>query len=249
MFSRKGGVVVAISALLAALFSPIALASPAAAAPDCDLGGFEIDGDKPVNCPPGVLDWDNVDFESTPDKADFATVYTYAQVGADGHYYLYVAWERTGDSGTGKYAIDLSFAGVNVGDDGSPQPIRTNGGVVAYINMNGGDEPELGQLCPYDDQATYPDDVNSDPGCTTDTTGFASAVGTITIDGEEGNFFEVGLDLTELADVVPGCPPVSDLATVYLRSITGGSAAGNLKGYVDPLTVTPPSTCGALEVT
>ncbi len=275
MLSRKGGVVVAISALLTALLSPIALASPAAAAPDCDLGGFEIDGDKPVNCPPGVLDWDNVDFDSTtqggtysasskdvddpstwssagstPDKADFKAVYTYAQVGADGHYYLYVAWERTGESGTGKYAIDLSFAGVNVADDGAPQPLHEEGGIVAYINMNGGDDPVLGQLCPYDDQADYPDDVNSDPGdCTTDTTGFASAVGIIEIDGEEGSFFEVGLDLTELADVTPGCPPVTDLATVYMRSITGGNAAGNLKGYVDPLTVTPPSTCGALEVT
>ena len=275
MFSRRQRTaLLASGALLAGLLAPFAVAAPAAAAENCDLGGFEIDGDKPVNCPPGVLDWDNVDFESTtqggtysaaskdvddpstwssagstPDKADFATVYTYAQVGADGHYYLYVAWERTGDSGTGKYAIDLSFAGVNVGDDGSPQPIRTNGGVVAYINMDGGNDPELGQLCPYDNQATYPDDVESDPDCSTDTTGFASAVGTTTIDGEEGSFFEVGLDLTELADVVPGCPPASDLATVYLRSITGGSAAGNLKGYVDPLTVTPPSTCGYLTVT
>ncbi|MBM7829504.1 type II secretory pathway pseudopilin PulG [Agromyces cerinus] len=275
MFSRKSVVAVAISALLTALLSPVLLVSPATAAPDCDLGGFEIDGDKPVNCPPGVLDWDNVDFDSTtqggtysasskdvddpstwssagstPDKADFKAVYSYAQVGADGHYYLYVAWERTGESGTGKYAIDLSFAGVNVADDGAPQPLHDEGGIVAYINMNGGDDPVLGQLCPYDDQADYPDNVNTDPGdCTTDTTGFASAVGIIDIDGEQGSFFEVGLDLTELADVAPGCPPVTDLATVYMRSITGGNAAGNLKGYVDPLTVTPPSTCGALEVT
>ncbi|MBM7829497.1 hypothetical protein JOE59_000202 [Agromyces cerinus] len=276
MFSRRQRTaLLASGALLAGLLTPFAVAAPAYAAEDCDLGGFEIDGDKPVNCPPGVLDWDNVDFDSTtqggtysasskdvddpstwssagstPDKADFKAVYSYAQVGADGHYYLYVAWERTGESGTGKYAIDLSFAGVNVADDGAPQPLHDEGGIVAYINMNGGDDPVLGQLCPYDDQADYPDNVNTDPGdCTTDTTGFASAVGIIDIDGEQGSFFEVGLDLTELADVAPGCPPVTDLATVYMRSITGGNAAGNLKGYVDPLTVTPPSTCGALEVT
>jgi Prealbumin-like fold domain len=271
---RRRTALLAAGALVAGLFAPVALAAPAYAAPNCDLGGFEIDGDTPVNCPPGEDDWASVDYAttdqggtysssskdvnnpsgwvaagSTPDKADFATVYTYAQVGDDGHYYLYVAWDRTGASGTGKYAIELSFDGINVVPTGNnnlptPQPIRDNGGVVAYITMNGGNAPLLGQLCPYEDQVGYPDNVNSDPGdCTTDTTGFASAI------GASGTFFEVGFDLTELADIVPDCPPATSEATVYMRSITGGSGDGNLKAFVSPLSVTPPSTCGYLDIT
>lgn len=269
MSGRKGGAFVAISALLAALFTPLLVASPASAAPDCDLGGFEIDGDLPVNCPPGIDDWNSVDFASTeqggtysasskdvdspttwtsagstPDKADFATVYTYAQVAADGHYYLYVAWDRTGVSGTAKYAIDLSYAGANLGPNGVPRPLHDEGGIVAYINMSGGSAPALGQLCAYDNQVDYPDNVNSDPGdCTTNTNGFASAI------GASGTFFEVGFDLTLLAGVAPGCPPLTDQATVYMRSITGGSGNGNLKAYVAPLAVDPPSTCGEVTVT
>ncbi|RXZ68274.1 prealbumin-like fold domain-containing protein [Agromyces albus] len=272
MFSRRQRTaLLAAGALVAGLFAPVAFAAPAYADPLCDLGDFEIDGNlTEQDCGDGFDDWLTPDIGftsteqggtysasskdvddpatwtsagSTPDKADFSKVYTLARV-VDGHYYLYVAWDRTGDSGTGKYAIDLSFAGENVAPDGTPQPLHNEGGVVAYINMAGGSAPTLGQLCPYVDQADYPDDVNSDPGdCTTDTTGFASAI------GPSGTFFEVGFDLTELAGIEPGCPPTEDAATVYMRSITGGSGDGNLKAYVAPLTVTPPSTCGFLTVT
>ena len=239
MSRRKSGAVVAIFALLAAVFNPLVVAGPALAAPVCDLGDFEIDGNlTEQDCPPGFDDWltPGIGFNSTeqggtysasskdvddpstwtsagstPDKADFSKVYTLARV-VDGHYYLYVAWDRTGASGTGKYAIDLNFADANLGPDGTPQPLHGDGGVVAYINMAGGSAPTLGQLCPYVDQADYPDDVNSDPGdCTTNTTGFASAI------GASGTFFEVGFDLTVLAGITPGCPPTEDAATVYMR--------------------------------
>ncbi|WP_022893694.1 prealbumin-like fold domain-containing protein [Agromyces subbeticus] len=271
MFSRRQRTaLLAAGALVAGLFAPVALAAPAYADPLCDLGDFEIDGNlTELDCETGFDDWDTpgIGFNSTeqggtysasskdvddpstwtsagstPDKADFSKVYTLARV-VDGHYFLFVGWDRTGDSGTGKYAIDLSYAGMNVAPDGTPQPLHDEGGVVAYINMAGGGAPTLGQLCEYADQAGYPDDVESDEGCTTDTSGFASAI------SDSGTFFEVGFDLTELTGIEPGCPPAEDAATVYMRSITGGSAAGNLKAYVAPLTVTPPSTCGYLTVT
>ena len=50
MFSRRQRVaLLAAGALVTGLFAPVALAAPAYAAEDCDLGGFEIDGDTPVN--------------------------------------------------------------------------------------------------------------------------------------------------------------------------------------------------------
>lgn len=271
MFSRRQRTaLLASGALLAGLLTPFAVAAPAYAAPDCDLGGFEIDGDLPVNCPPGVEDWDNVPFATTdtvgtysaadkdiddpigwssagetPGKTTFTKVYTYAKVGADDHYYLYVAWDREHDSGTGQYAIELTFAEDRVGPDGAPQPVRDTGGIVSYIETQGGDDPQLGQLCTYDNLAGYPDSVfNGGADCTTNTTGFASTVGT----GPDGDFFEVGFDLTVLAGVEPGCPAGEEAATVYMRSITGNSSQGNLKGYVAPLEVVPPSTCGIVVV-
>jgi hypothetical protein len=143
VFSRRQRIaLLAAGALVTGLFAPVALAAPAFAAPVCDLGDFEIDGNlTEQDCPPGFDDWltPGIGFNSTeqggtysasskdvndpstwtsagstPDKADFSKVYTLARV-VDGHYYLYVAWDRTGASGTGKYAIDLSFAGANLG--------------------------------------------------------------------------------------------------------------------------------------
>ncbi len=157
---------------------------------------------------------------------------------------MYVGWTRTQNSGTAKYVLDLTFSDARFGPDGAPQPDHGAGGVVTYIEMDGGDPPVLGQLCPYDSQTGYPDAVNPlADGCTDEITGFASAV------SEDGTFFEVSLDLTEFADIEPDCPPSESVATLYLRSLTGGNDAGNLKGFVDPLGLTPPSTCGYLSIT
>src|SRR4029077_7694262 len=57
-----------------------------------------------------------------------------------------------------------------------------------------------------------------------------------------GAFFEVALDVTALTGITPSCPGAS-ASSVYLRSITGQTHNGNLKGYMAPLTVAPDSTC------
>src|SRR6185437_11490306 len=55
-------------------------------------------------------------------------------------------------------------------------------------------------------------------------------------------FFEVALDITTLTGIAPSCPGAA-AASVYLRSITGQTHNGNLKGYMAPLSVAPDSTC------
>jgi uncharacterized repeat protein (TIGR01451 family) len=52
----------------------------------------------------------------------------------------------------------------------------------------------------------------------------------------------VALDVTALTGIAPSCPGPS-AASVYLRSITGQTSNGNLKGYMAPLSVAPDSTC------
>ncbi|MBT2517471.1 hypothetical protein J7E29_08510 [Streptomyces sp. ISL-90] len=259
---RQRTALLAAGALVAGLIAPVALAAPAYAAVTCDVGGFEIDGNVIAeDCAPGFDDWDNVAYASTtqggtysasskededpatwtsagntPDKGTFAEVFSFARI-ADGDYFTYVAWTRDNNTGTGGYAIEITNAGERVADDGTPQPDRSLGGSVFYIEMQGADLPVFLEGCVYTSAADFPGD------CSSDETGYFAEI------SDDGLFFEIGLNLTELSGVAPGCPPVSESTTVYVRSQTGQpSTEGNLKGYVAPLQVDPPSTCGEILV-
>lgn len=257
------------SALAAPQEDPIALAVVCGGL----NGGFEIDGNyAPGDCG-GNKDWTSVSYQTTttvgtyqvvkdnsdpagwssgggtPPKIDFERVYSFAETIGD-DYFLNVAWEREQTSGTGGYVIEVTNAGTNSGN-GVPQPDRSNGGVVFYITTHGSSAPVLLQSCVYTSQATYPGT------CSAGTGGFIGAVNNEELTSpfgapiEIGGFFEVGLNVTELTGgaVHPGCPAAAD-ATLYMRSFTGQNfgPTGNLKGWVGPLTVEPPSTCGSLTI-
>jgi LPXTG-motif cell wall-anchored protein len=254
--------------VLAGVFSTVMLAGPANAVENCDFDGFEVDGDTPANCDPIIFDdWDTVgpDFVdsnggtysasskdiqdpagwtaagNTPDKADIETIASFTRIGADGHTYLYLGWTRENNTGTGKYAIELTNAGANsvlTGDDVlTPQPIRSEGGVVAYVQFQGADLPVLEQICSYDDQASYPDSTNFDAtNCNAvDEEDFASGI------ADDGLFFEVAFDLTAILGLEASCPPGD--VTAYLRGVTGGADHGNLKAFAEPITAPGPSNC------
>ncbi|WP_169580740.1 SpaA isopeptide-forming pilin-related protein [Microbacterium thalassium] len=247
------------------------------AAPCLLQGGFEIDGNYLANeC--GGLDWSNVDFSSTtqggtyqtsnkdddddtttwtssgstPPKGDFERVYSYSTtVGSE--YFLQFGWERGQEAGTGGYLIEVTNAGARTAADGTPQPIRTSGGAVFVITTQGGAAPVLRYVCVYTSATNYPGTCTEYDG----SGGFISAVNDTDLTNPfdetvlAGAFFEIGLNVTELTDgvVTPGCPAATD-ATAYVRSFTGNIASTqkNLKGYVAPLAVDPPSTCGSLTI-
>ncbi|WP_341994217.1 hypothetical protein MRBLWH7_002099 [Microbacterium sp. LWH7-1.2] len=259
-----------------------ALAAPAEdvitpLAVSCTLNGtFEIDADyEPGTC--GGNDWTNVAHDeatqggtyqtsnkddsdpagwtssgSTPPKGDFARVYSYAQ-SVGGNYYLDFAWERSQENGTGGYLIEVTNAGATTAPDGTPQPNRTNGGVLFVITTQGGGAPVLYQTCTYTSVDDYPGVCVPYDG-----SGFISVVNDAPVTnpyGEvlpAGQFFEIGINVTDLTNgvVKPGCPAPS-AATAYMRSFTGQLAdpSKNLKGYIEPLTVAPPSTCVPLTAT
>ncbi|MHC2997818.1 MSCRAMM family protein, partial [Microbacterium sp. HJ5] len=247
------------------------------AAPCIVQGGFEIDGNYAAGDCAGA-DWSNVNFSSTtqggtyntsnkdddedttewdssgntPPKGDFQRVYSYSTtVGSE--YFLQFGWERGQEAGTGGYLIEVTNAGARTASDGTPQPIRDNGGAVFVITTQGGAAPVLRFVCLYTDAEDYPGTCTAYDG----SGGFVSAVSDTNLTnpfGENllaGAFFEIGLNVTELTDgvVTPGCPAATD-ATAYVRSFTGNIASDskNLKGYVAPLTVDPPSTCGSLTI-
>jgi uncharacterized repeat protein (TIGR01451 family) len=242
----------------------------------CDLvGGFEIDGNYAAgDC--GGTDWtsggysssavvgtykvvkdnsDPSDWETgggTPPKIDFIRNYTKADT-VGGDYFLWVGWDREQTSGTGGYVIEVTNAGVNFGPDGAPQPIRSSGGAVFYITTQGSSPPVLLQACVYTSTANYPGTCDASPTAA----GFVGAVSTEDLTNpfgqsiEAGGFFEVGMNVTELTNgvVQPGCP-APEAATAYQRSFTGNNfgPTGNLKGFVGPSVVEPPSTCGSLTI-
>jgi uncharacterized repeat protein (TIGR01451 family) len=250
-----------------------ATASQAAPQACTVAGGFEIDGDMTAGtatCAPAGLDWnstppltvqatnqggtyktagkdggDPTTWQSsgaTPNKADFSQAYATSHI-ANNHFFAYVAWERTDTTGTQGYAIEVDNSPARVAADGTPQPDRSNGGTVFYLSANGSNPPIFDGECTFTSQATYGTQCDNNQANLT----FAINQNAITdpisnTNQIAGSFFEVALDITGLNGVVPSCPGAA-ATTVYLRSITGQTFNGNLKGYMQPLQVKPDSTC------
>ncbi len=268
----------AASAALVTAAAVVWVAAPAHAASPCPVpGGFEIDGDMTHStCDPAGDDWNTSSIDvtsttqggtystsgkddgdpsgwsstgSTPDKTDFERAYATSRI-VGGHYYVFVAWERTNTTGTQGYAIEIDNSGANIGSDGhTPQPDRSSGGSVFYISSQGAAAPKFASACSFTSQSNYGDT------CTTSDASISSAINTTSISDPiagtaqaAGSFFEVALDITALTGKGPSCPGAS-AASVYLRSVTGQVDNGNLKGYLAPLEVAPDSTCVAPSVT
>ena len=182
---------------------------------------------------------------STPDKTNFSHAYATSRVvnvGGKPHFFVFVAWERTSTSGTQGYAIEITNAGANVAADGTPQPKRGSGGSVFYISSQGSSAPQFDSACSYTSQSNYGQTCTS----SSPAAGVTAAINTATISDPLNNtsqpagaFFEVALDVTTLTGITPSCPGPS-AASVYLRSITGQTSNGNLKGYMAPPAVAPP---------
>jgi uncharacterized repeat protein (TIGR01451 family) len=185
---------------------------------------------------------------STPDKTNFERAYAtsrIAKVGGVDHFFVFVAWERTNTSGTQGYAIEIDNSGSNVGADGTPQPNRSSGGAVFYISSQGSSAPAFDSACTFTSQSNY------GTTCTSSSGGVTAAINTAQFTDPlantsqaAGSFFEVALDVTFYTGITPSCPGAA-ANSVYLRSITGQTHNGNLKGYMAPLDVAPASTCVA----
>lgn len=262
---RLAAVAVAALTMLAGAAVPV----QAAAAP-CPLpGGFEIDGDLQAGtCTPSGDDWTTpglnvesttdggsyqtvskddsvpaawVSSGSTPDKSLFTGAYAASRV-IDGHYYVDVAREREATSGTQNYAIEINNAPANA-PGGTPQPNRSTGGGVFYLSSQGSAPPVFDSACSFTSQSNY------GTTCTSSPSSFTGAINTASVTDvfcgqalPAGSFFEVALDVTALTGIVPSCPGPS-AASVYLRAITGSGHNGNLKGYLQPITIQPNTTC------
>jgi uncharacterized repeat protein (TIGR01451 family) len=189
---------------------------------------------------------------STPDKTNFERAYAtsrIANVGGVPHFFVFAAWERTNTSGTQGYAIEIDNSGSNVGADGTPQPNRASGGAVFYISSQGSSAPTFDSACTFTSQSNYGTTCTSSSGGVTAAINTASFTDPLANTSQAaGSFFEVALDVTFYTGITPSCPGAA-ANSVYLRSITGQTHNGNLKGYMAPLDVAPASTCVTPPIT
>ncbi|HEY5693116.1 MAG TPA: DUF11 domain-containing protein [Gaiellaceae bacterium] len=259
--------------LIVAVAFGVFFVAASGAAPSCPTpGNFEIDGDMTQHtCANPQDDWNTpgigvqsttqggtystagkdggdpstwTSTGSTPDKTNFAQAYATSRV-VGGDFYVFVAWERTSTSGTQGYAIEVDNSGANVSANGTPQPKRGSGGSVFYISSQGSSAPAFDSACTFTSQSDYGQTCTSSSAAA----GVTAAINTASMSDPlnhttqpAGGFFEVALDITTLTGIAPSCPGPS-AASVYLRSITGQTSNGNLKGYMAPLSVAPDSTC------
>jgi len=189
---------------------------------------------------------------ATPDKTDFNRAYATSKtvdVGGHLHYFVYVAWERSSTTGTQGYAIEIDNAAARTGGDGTPQPDRSHGTAVVYISSQGAKPPVFDEACTFISQATYGQTCTASNANVTFAINTADITDPLNADTTQaaGSFFEVALDVTGLTGIEPSCPGAA-ANSVYLRSITGQTHNGNLKGYMAPLTVAPDSTCVAPHI-
>ncbi|MGX5772942.1 hypothetical protein ACWKWN_19565 [Microbacterium trichothecenolyticum] len=225
--------------------------------------GFEIDGDRPVNC--GGQDWDSVPdastnshgpYKTTNDNSDPSTWYAAGSPSqhatilnaqawsttVDGDPILFAAWDRASGTGSSGFIIEITKAPTRSGGEGNvPQPDRSLGGTVFFMDQSGNDGTILRGVCTYTSTANYPGT------CITSNFPANSFMG---VTNADGTFVEVGLNLALLANVKPGCPPTLG-SSVYIRSFTGNNneLGGNIQAWAGPLSITPPSTCVPLTAT
>lgn len=257
-----------------ALAAPAPVIAPLVAS-TCDFAGFEIDGNLTAgDCPPGGMDWNTPGLGVTQtgstgtygssnkdrndptgwisggagaDQATFAKVYAWSNIVA-GDFLVYTGFTRTAVTGTFGFTVEITNAPSRTGN-GVPQPDRSLGGTVHRVEQHGNGDISFIESCVYTSQATY------DSNCSSSGSGFVwqtnnggpianplDGGATIPVRG----FLEMGLNITDLTGVAPGCPAPT-ASTVYLRSWTGND--NNLQKWAGAISVAPPSTCGALEVT
>jgi uncharacterized repeat protein (TIGR01451 family)/LPXTG-motif cell wall-anchored protein len=190
----------------------------------------------------------------TPDKTDFNRAYATSKTvdigGGVLHYFVFVAWERSSTTGTQGYAIEIDNAAARTGADGTPQPDRSHGTAVVYISSQGAKPPVFDEACTFTSQSDY------GQSCTDTNNHVTFAINTADITDplngnatqDAGSFYEVALDVTGLTGIKPSCPG-AEANSVYLRSVTGQTHNGNLKGYMAPLEVAPDSTCVSPTIT
>jgi hypothetical protein len=180
-----------------------------------------------------------------PNKSDLTRFYVASETGANGHFYLYLAWERSNILGNANMDFEFNQS-TELCANSNLIPTRTAGDLlILYDFTNGGGNPVLsvrewtgsawGPAASVISEAQVngatvsdpiePDAPRSLPGLT---------------------FGEAALDLTQSGIIAEGeCAP---FASAYLKSRSSASFPAELKDFIAPH-ATSLSNCGAVAIT
>ena len=220
------------------------------------VDGFVDDGDRTGftgSCSAENTDpmcWD--DSLAPNSKSDIGTAYAYSRVAGDGHVYAFFGLSNTTTFG-GTSQVDLEYNQLpNVTNgNGVSVPQRSEGDLLFRFSSTGNGTLSFADAKQYFLQKnfgnrscflvkgatpaggwcaiTIPDHV------------FASSLNT------DGTFAEGAIDLTLMFQAGGTCS--GNFGVAQMRSVTGNSFdTASMKDYVQPLTVSTPSTCATLKV-
>jgi len=200
-----------------------------------------------------------------PNKSDLSRFYVSHEIGSNGHFIVYLAWERTNVLGSANMDFEFNQSATLCANEpaASAVPVRTAGDILVTFDFTqGGGNPVLGllkwvttgsksQCLSANSVPCWGNRVNLSAA------GFADgAVNTVSVTDPINpgaprtlpalTFGEAAVDLTG-ANVIPvgACNP---LASVYLKSRSSASFPAELKDFVPPANAQL-SNCGALKVT
>jgi hypothetical protein len=196
-----------------------------------------------------------------PNKSNLSRFYVAHETALNGHFYLYLAWERTNVLGSANMDFEFNQSTTLCANEpaASAVPIRTAGDILVTFDFtNGGGNPVLGLLTWTTTglkSQCYATNALPCWGNRVDLSaaGFADgAVNSTTVtdpiagvDLPANTFGEAAIDLTA-AQIVDAdeCNP---FASVYLKSRSSASFPAELKDFIPPRNANL-SNCGSLKI-
>jgi hypothetical protein len=200
-----------------------------------------------------------------PNKSDLSRFYVSHETGSNGHFLVYLAWERTNVLGSANMDFEFNQSSVLCGNEpaASAVPIRTAGDILITFDFTqGGGNPVLGLLSwVTSGSKSQCFSANAVPcwgnRVNLSAAGFADgAVNSVSVTDPINpgaprtlpalTFGEAAVDLTS-ANVFPSdaCNP---FASIYLKSRSSASFPAELKDFIPPANAKL-ANCGALKIT
>ena len=190
--------------------------------------------------------WDLQQAEVNPIANDVGDLYSFgAYDAATDHQYAFIGFERAAVGGSIAFNLELNQKRNTTNQNGVSAPNRSVGDILVDILASSGSSLIFGDVHTWTGREWDPM-----PGAT----GIVGAVNTAAITDVDGNtlpagrFAELSIDLTALFPDVGSCPGISLQATNLRSRSSGSSITSTLKDWVDPGTITTPTSCGELHI-
>ena len=186
--------------------------------------------------------WDLQQAAGQPGANDVGDLYSFgAYDAATDHQFAFIGFERAAVGGSIAFNLELNQKRNTTNQNGVSVPNRSVGDILVDILAASGSSLVFGDVHTWTGREWDPM-----PGAT----GIVGAVNTAPITDVDGNtvpagrFAELSIDLTALFPDVGSCPGISLQATNLRSRSSGSSITSTLKDWVDPGTITTPTSCG-----